>query len=133
MFLKKLYHLGDKLEDRIRGFLGRYPIAYALIAGVAVVLFWRGVWHTADMIPFLTGPVSMAIGFLILLATGVIVSEFIGEKLIITDIKSEKKLVEKVKEGGEQEETSLASVQAALGRIESNLDKLEDEVKDLKH
>jgi hypothetical protein len=62
--------------------------------GIGMVLFWRGVWHTTD---FLTayfigeskvvtlhdmtdGPVSFALGTIILLVTGVYVSAFIGNR-----------------------------------------------------
>jgi hypothetical protein len=53
----RIFHFFDKLEDRVRGFLSRKPTLYAIIAGFAIVLFWRGVWHTADLFPVLTGPV----------------------------------------------------------------------------
>jgi hypothetical protein len=48
----QIYHYFDKLEDRIRGRLSRYPIFYSLIGGTAIVLFWRGVWITADEISY---------------------------------------------------------------------------------
>ena len=47
---KYLYNAGDKLEDHVRGFLSHYPIVYAFVGGIGVVIFWRGVWHTADYI-----------------------------------------------------------------------------------
>ena len=38
----------NKLEYRVRFWFSKRPIFYGLIGGVGVVLFWRGVWHTAD-------------------------------------------------------------------------------------
>jgi len=73
----KVIDFFDKLEDVIRGHLSRYPIAYTLIGGVAIVLFWRGVWHTADILEGQGGwigwlfyePISLVIVTIVLLAT----------------------------------------------------------------
>ena len=105
----------DKLEDQIRGFLSRYPIPYAIVGGVGIVLFWRGVWHSADYLmlylaawdspnPSLDlaeaiwwdGPLSLAIGLLILLFTGVFVSNFIGNEIMLSGLRGQKKLSEKI-------------------------------------
>ena len=34
----------DRMEDKLRRHLASHPVIYALIGGVATVLFWRGVW-----------------------------------------------------------------------------------------
>ena len=80
----------DRLEDRVRGNLSHYPITYAVISSVGVVLIWRGIWHTADLFPFMTGPVSMIIGLIMLLLTGLFVSFFIGDAILIAGLKREK-------------------------------------------
>ena len=36
---KKIVKIFDHLEDRVRGKLSHYPITYAIIAGVSIVLF----------------------------------------------------------------------------------------------
>src|SRR5882724_10237508 len=97
---KKIITFFDKFEDNVRGHLSNYPIVYTIIGGVAIVLFWRGVWHTADLLESRGGilgflfyePVSMLIVTVILLATGLFVSYFIGDSIIITGAKSQKKL-----------------------------------------
>ena len=48
--IKKILHFFDKLEDQIRGRLSKYPIVYAFIGGVGIVLFWRGVWGLSEEI-----------------------------------------------------------------------------------
>jgi hypothetical protein len=50
ILVKNIVHFFDKLEDYVRGILSKYPIPYAFVGGVSIVLFWRGVWHTADML-----------------------------------------------------------------------------------
>ena len=34
----------------MRGFLSHYPMIYALVGGVGIVSFWRGVWETSDLL-----------------------------------------------------------------------------------
>ncbi|MBI5079399.1 hypothetical protein HZB06_01870 [Candidatus Wolfebacteria bacterium] len=74
--VRKIVRFFDKLEDRIRAVLSRWPIVYAFIGAVGIVLFWRGVWITADMFPFMSGPVSVFISIIALLLTGFFVYFF---------------------------------------------------------
>ncbi len=115
--MRGVYSFFDKLEDKIRGFLSHYPIIYALIGGVGVVLFWRGVWHLADELPFMTSIVSIASGSILLLATGLLVSVFIGDQVIISGLRGEKKVTEKTE----------VEVEYEIGRLEM----LEREVRQL--
>ncbi|MCX6718865.1 MAG: hypothetical protein NTZ38_00600 [Candidatus Taylorbacteria bacterium] len=74
--LKNILNFFDKLEDVVRAHLSRYPIAYTFVGGIAIVLFWRGVWHTADILQEQGGwlgwifyePINLIIMLLILLA-----------------------------------------------------------------
>ena len=117
----------DRLEIKIRGKLSHYPILYAFIGGTGVVLFWRGVWHAADDIN-LGSIISLIIGFVILVVAGVFVTEFIGNKLIISGLVGEKKL-SKTEEGQiETEESQLKNLQNTLNRVEKKLNDLEGEV-----
>ena len=120
-YFKRILNFFDKLEDRVRGYLSKRPILYTCIGGIGVVLFWRGIWHTADMIPFLTGPVSLAISTVILLVSGLFVSYFVGDMIIISGLKKEKKLFEKTEEEVAGEEADIELVNTRLGRIEENL------------
>jgi hypothetical protein len=100
-----------------------------------MVLFWRGVWHTTD---FLTayfigeskvvtlhdmtdGPVSFALGTIILLVTGVYVSAFIGNRLIISGLSGEKKLAEKTKEEIITESDELKTIKETLDHLEKDV------------
>lgn len=124
MIIKKIVRFFDKLEDIIRRKLSHYPILYAFIGGIGVVLFWRGVWHLADDLSLASGG-SFLLGAFILLATGVFVSEFIGKQLIISGLIGEKKLTEKEEGEIETEETQLRNLQNTLSKLEKKLDHME--------
>jgi hypothetical protein len=133
--IEKIFKFFDKLEDKTRAKLSRKPLLYAFIGGIGMVLFWRGVWHTTD---FLTayfigeskvvtlhdmtdGPVSFALGTIILLVTGVYVSAFIGNRLIISGLSGEKKLAEKTKEEIITESDELKTIKETLDHLEKDV------------
>ncbi|MFA5932387.1 MAG: hypothetical protein WC793_03350 [Candidatus Paceibacterota bacterium] len=121
----------DKLERKVRGKLSHYPIFYAFVGGIGVVLFWRGVWHTADDLN-LGSLISIIIGVVILILTGVFVSSFIGNQLIISGLVGEKKIAEKEEGELQTEEMRLKSLQSTLNRLEKKLDHIDQEVEERK-
>jgi hypothetical protein len=131
--IKNIVHYFDKLEDRIRGRLSRYPIIYTLIGGVGIVLFWRGVWLTTDDIAMLLpdkyvwvdGPLSVIVSCLMLLLTGLFVSFFITDKIILSGLKQEKKLVEKT-------EAEIKGELGTLTALNRKIDDLEKLVRDIR-
>jgi hypothetical protein len=125
---KHIYSWFDHFEDRVRGHLSRFPIVYSIIGGVAIVLFWRGVWMTADLFPWLTGPVSVAISVVILLTTGLFVSFFITDRIIVSGIKQEKKLAEKTAEQVQEEGATLHVIQKELANIEKELQHIQEDM-----
>lgn len=129
MVIKKLVKFFDKLEDKIREKLSHYPILYAIVGGVGVVLFWRGVWHIADDINLDSG-ISVLAGGAILLVTGVFVSAFIGNRLIISGLIGEKKLAEKEENEIETEEAQIRNLQSTLNRVEKKLEHLDQEIEE---
>lgn len=127
MIIKKIVKFFDKLEDKVRWKLSHYPILYAIIGGTGVVLFWRGVWHLADDIN-MSSIISTIVGGIILLMTGVFVSTFIGNKLIISGLIGEKKLAEKEESEIETEEAQLKNLQNTLNRLEKKLDHIDKDI-----
>ena len=119
---KKTLNFFDKLEDHIREHLSRYPIVYTFIGGVAIVLFWRGVWHTADILQTKGGwleflfyePTNLLITTIILLATGLFVSYFIGDTILMSGLKHQKKTTDKTEREVEEEEGKLSEIQSAV-------------------
>lgn len=138
---KDILNFFDKLEDKTRARLSRMPILYALIGGIGIVLFWRGVWHTTDFLTafwlgeaeinafnLIDGPLSFALGTVVLLVTGVYVSAFIGNRLIITGLSGEKKLAEKTEDEIQTEEDQIKQIQKTLKKVEENMVKMEEEI-----
>lgn len=129
MLIKKIILYFDKLEEKIRRKLSHYPIIYAFIGGIGVVLFWRGIWHTADDAN-MGSIVSLVIGAIILLVTGVFVSSFIGSRLIISGLIGEKKLTEKEESEIQTEEMQLKNLQSTLNRLEKKLEHIDAEIEE---
>ncbi len=120
----------DKLEDKIREYLSRRPILYAFLAGVGTVFFFRGVWMIADKFYFLTGPVTLVISLVILLATGTLVFHFVGDSVITSGIKREKKLIDKTEAEVRAETATLEEIKTLLKRVIKRLNKLAAKSKD---
>jgi len=131
--LEKILLFFDKLEDKTRRWLSHRPLLYALIGGVGVVLFWRGIWHIMDFLMayyfaatsinrsvdissmlWWDAPLSALIGLIMLMLTGIFTSSFIGNEIIISGIKGEKKMVEKTEAEMQNETESLKSIRKKL-------------------
>ena len=131
---KNILNFFDKFEDRVRGHLSHYPIIYSIIGGVAIVLFWRGVWHTADILQAQGGflgfifyePVSMVIVACILLATGLLVSVFIGDTVLMSGLKHQKKVADKTGKEIEEEEAQLTSIRNTVKEIKKEIDEIKE-------
>ncbi len=127
-----LIHYFDKLEDRIRHRLARYPIVYTLIGGIAIVVFWRGVWITTDQLAsylpesliWLDGILSVVASVLILLASGLFVSFFINDQIILSGVKREKKLVEKTESEVREERDILDQVLVKVSKLDEDIQHL---------
>ncbi len=125
----------DKLEDRVRIKISRYPIFFALVGGVAIVQFWRGVWQLTDYLflnylalpieGFWSNLISIIIGTSLLLVTGLYVSLFISDSVIISGIKKEQKEFEKVKNKIEKEEKEIVTEEKKIEKEEDKIAKLE--------
>lgn len=148
---KKLIYFFDKLEDKIRARLSKFPIIYGFIGGVGVVLFWRGVWYLAD-VAFLVvarwhsvdardgqviingwlladGLISFLIGSILLLLTGLFVINFLGSGIIISGIKREEKVMEKAEKEFKSETDAISGTRAELKTIERQLSEIENSQK----
>lgn len=135
---KKIINYFDKFEDKVRGRLSHHPILYTFIGGIAIVLFWRGVWHTADMLQAQGGwlgwlfyePNNLVIVTVILLASGLFVSYFIGDTVLISGMSGEKKLAEKTEKEIKEEGIELKEIQNTIKEIEKNIVEIKEAVVD---
>lgn len=118
----------DKLEDATRIALSHHPIPYAFIGGVGIVLFWKGVWEVADLFPILFGLTSVIVGVVILLLTGLLVSFFIGDSIILSGFNREKKLVEKTESEVRSEKDIMETMVAKLDAMEANPKRIEEKL-----
>lgn len=142
--MKSIVRFFDKLEDKVRGWFSHWPILYGFLGGIGVVLFWRGVWHTADYLSAFVaktqfggssidltltlwwdGPISIVIGATLLLMSGLFVSNFIGNEIIISGLKGEKKIAEKTETEVRTEGRAISDIKEELDEIVSRLDDLE--------
>lgn len=111
----------------VRRRLRKRPFLYALFGGTGVVLFWRGVWHMADEIPYLQDAwVSLAVGTAMLFASGLLVFQLIGQAALeerIDDLtQAEKQL--------EVEERRLANEERTMEKQMAEEQALEQQMAD---
>ncbi len=133
---KNILNFFDKLEDYIRAHLSRYPILYTLVGAIAIVLFWRGVWHTADILQGQGGwlgwifyePTNLIIMLAILLASGLFVSYFIGDTVILSGLKQEKKTTEKTEKEIREESGQIGEIRSAIKDIKKEVDEIKEAV-----
>ncbi len=132
------------LKHRIRSRLSHHPGIYALIVGIGIVLFWRGVWHSADHMhtlishlsatgsspsfidaPWWDGPLSFVVGCIVLYFTGAFTSSFIGNELILSGLRGEKKLNQKTETEVQTEIIEIADIKDELEIISRKLELLQ--------
>lgn len=134
---KKVFKFFDKTEDKTRSKLSKHPVLYAAIGAVGLVLLWRGVWMMADSLSvfnngpfdkaaFMDGLISTGVSVVMLLVSGLFVSFFIGDRIIISGLKQEKKLEEKTKEELDSEINVIAEIKQKIDRIEDNMEEIKE-------
>lgn len=133
----------ESIEQKTQAYLSHRPKIYALIVGIGIVLFWRGVWHSADEIhntinyfsmtsstslfatPWWDGPLSFLVGSMILYFTGAFTASFIGNELILSGLRGERKLSERTEANLKNEVTAIADIKEELVIISKKLELLE--------
>ncbi|OGM94834.1 hypothetical protein A2524_00045 [Candidatus Wolfebacteria bacterium RIFOXYD12_FULL_48_21] len=129
MKLKKIIHIFDKFEDKVRAVLSRHPVVYAMIGSIGIILLWRGIWGVADEYG-MSSIASIIIGTIILLVTGLFVSFFVGEQIIISGINEEKRIDEETEEEIKFQSISRIQMQwkleGMLKKMDRRLERLEE-------
>ena len=132
--IRKILTFFDKFEDKVRAHLSRSPILYTIIGGIAIVLFWRGVWHTADLLQaqggflgwFFYEPVNLVFTVVILLMTGLFVSYFIGDTILMSGLKGQKKQTEKTEKEIQEEEVELGQIRSTIREMKKEVDEIKE-------
>lgn len=130
--MKKVLRFFDRLEDITREHLSRHPIPYSIFGGIGVVLFWRGVWETADILAkahpyfanFFYPPVQIIVSTLGLMLTGLMVSIFIGHRILLSGLRHEKKLEEKTEELVKEEVITLVHIRDEIRALKKEVEEL---------
>ena len=137
-----------KIEEKLIIYLSHRPKLYALIVGIGIVLFWRGVWHTTDFIhlyfnsfqsnfttdlifsPWWDGILSLITGSIILSFTGAFTSSFIGNELILSGLRGEKKLNQKTEVEIESEFEAISAIKLSIKDMDNKIDQLERKIRE---
>ncbi len=130
--MKKIIGFFDKLEDKIRHSLSHWPILYALIGLIGVVLTWRGIWHLADSMNMASW-VSILVGVIILLSTGLLVAVAIGDEVLISAFRGRKKITEVRLEEAFTLAERVDEIKKMLDKIESKLGSIKEAEKKIEH
>ena len=130
-FINGVVKYFDKLEDKVRIRISRYPITFALIGGFAIVEFWRGIWQMTDFLllryfglpmeGFWSNMISIVVGTVIILITGLYVSLFISDEVLVSGIKKDRKEFEKAIEKMQNEESQIISQVADIKTTSKNI------------
>ncbi len=131
-YKNKIYPFFDTLEDKVRSWLSRRPKLYSFIAGIAIVLLWRAIWHMADILEanggfigfIFTPQVTFITSTIVLLASGLFVSFFVGDAIIISGLRKEKKFADKAQEEIDKEGKDLHRMEKVLEKIETEIQHL---------
>ena len=119
--VKAIVKYFDHLETKIRHRLSHWPLIYAFLGSIGVVLIWRGVWMIADDMN-MSGFVSMSLGVIISISIGLFVSFFVGDSIIITGIKKEKRIDEKTEAEIKEEGLALVEIKKELKEIKEDIE-----------
>lgn len=133
---KKIVEYFDKLEDRVRMRLSHRSIIYAFIGGTGTVLIWRAVWHSADILMAKGGilgfifyePITLIWASIILLMTGLFVSNLIGERVIISGLKKEKKATDRTEMEISKEDDKIRALQDQVAQVSKNIEDIKNKL-----
>ncbi len=125
---KKILNFFDGLENSIRFHFSRHPVPYSLVAGVFIVLFWKGIEDTAHMFPSLSGPVLILISVPVLLLTGVFVSFFVTDGVILSGLRKEQRVVREAQVEIKEEQKEIKQEDVLLKKVAEKLDEIDREV-----
>jgi len=131
---KRIIKYFDKLDDRVRARLSHRSIAYAAVGGFFMIVYWRAIWDIVDnsmrkggVLGFIFNDwISLVWSTIALLLTGLFVSSFIGERIIMSGLKQEKKDTDKTKDEVFKEEDEIKSIQNKMIKMAGDIEEIKD-------
>lgn len=118
------------IESRARKYFEHFPFIHAFLAGVGVILFWRGVWEIADIYS-LDPTISIAVGIIILIGIGLFTHTFIGNAIIIKSVKHEINIEKENRKDISEFEKNITKEEITLAHLSDKLDKLSEKISHL--
>lgn len=115
------------IEESARKFFERFPFSHAFIAGVGVILFWRGVWEIADIIK-LDPIASVLLGIILLGGIGLFIQTFVGNAIIIKNVKKEEQLEKQTERKVEQVEQEISTEEVNISKLTEKIDELSKKI-----
>ena len=116
-----------KFEHKARNYFEGNPFLHALLAGLGVILFWRGAWEVADIIK-LNPILSIVVGILMLVCIGLFVHTFVGNAIIIKNTEKEKQFEQKAKKDIGLVQTEIAEEELTLTHLIKRLEAIENKI-----
>lgn len=115
------------IEAKARKYFEPFPFIHAFLAGVGVILFWRGAWELADI--YQLDPIlSVVVGVIILGGIGLFVQTFVGNAIIIKNVNSEINLERSTKQKFEKE---ILKEEITLEHLSNKLDVVMNKLQEL--
>jgi hypothetical protein len=127
-YFKKFINFIDKVEDKARIRLVHSPVFYAFIGSVGIVSIWRGIWHISDDLG-ISSFGSLIFGMILTIMTGLFVSFFIGENIIISGLNKEKRIDEKTEEEIHEEREEIHKERILISKIEKDIEEIKEFMK----
>lgn len=118
------------IEAKARKYFEPFPFIHAFLAGVGVILFWRGAWELADI--YQLDPIlSVVVGVIILGGIGLFVQTFVGNAIIIKNVNNEIKLEKSNKQQAEKFQTEIVKEEITLEHLSNKLDIVMNKLQEL--
>jgi len=114
----------EYIEMRVRHQLSHWPVFYAFIGSIGIVLIWRGVDIIAGDLN-MSGWLSLLLGVSISIFSGLFVSFFVGDNIIVSGIKKQKRTDEKTEDEIIEEENTLVEIKKDLSEIKYEIEDIE--------
>ena len=130
--MKKIFRFFDLFEDKIRHGLSHWPILYAIVGIIGIVLAWRGIWHMADTIN-LGGLTSFILGIFILLSSGLLIAIAIGDEVLLSSFRGRRKITEVRLEETLTLAEKVDEIKKLLDRLEKKLENIKKEEREIEH